>query len=293
MQKYQNLLWQIEIECEKWALKKREILDLEKNVLQSRIYENSESKYLTGFWIEEEVGNNSFMFKKGAKLFVPPLKYSVEKNSNSFLKLGKEIVFRDKDEKGDLIESVGLENFILTQGKKTGLPIYVVDNHNWVFYCWAEFLKFVENNDSCPEPFLMVHIDAHKDEGEVFLNKKFEQSDLALSKEQTVELKVSNYINAAVQTGLIQEQFLSFTESSDLINYEAKFELLKRDSQNIILNVDIDIFDPEVSLISLEEKVRLIGYFITKADLITFATSPGFIDQNLAIEIVKIFLKYI
>ena len=244
------------------------------------------------------------------------MKFStVETNNYLSLRKGDKIVFRDKDENGNLIESVGLENYILTQGEKTGLPIYIVDNHNWVFYCWAEYLRLKvplekgdlgglkhQGNQKPPSPLvkgvqmdlpLLIHIDAHKDESEAILSKKFIQNNLPSVKDQTAKLKVSNYISAAIQAGLIQPDFLSFTQSKDWLNYQNKFELLKKDSQNIILNVDLDIFDPEVSLISLEEKVELIGCFAEKVDLITFATSPGFIDQGLAIEIMSIFLKYL
>ncbi len=336
MKKYQNLLWQIEKECEKWSFEKRAEIDLKEFVEKGGFYENSRSKYLNGFWIDDNVGNNSFVFEEGKKLFVPPLLFVGDSHSCP-LRKGNKIVFRDKDEKGSLIESVGLDNFILTQGEKTGLPVYIVDNHNWAFYCWSEFVRLVplekgavsykdtgglktqgkafnslasSQTDTTQESYretlrfksetlnqrmksFLVHIDAHKDEGEYVLNKKFEQLDLTDIKQITTNLKVSNYINAATQVGLIQKQFLSFTESIDFMDYEEKFELLKKKSQNIILNVDLDIFDPEVSLISLEEKVKLIGYFASKADLITFAMSPGFIDQDLAIEVMKIFLKYV
>lgn len=305
MQKYQNLLWQIESECEKWNLEKRFDFDLEKLVLQSDLYdEKLESKNLTGFWIEENCGNNAFVFEKGNKLYVPPLKFSGENSIHSVgtilelsLRNGDKIVFRDFDENGNLIESTGLENFILTQGKKTGLPIYFVDNHNWVFYCWAEW-KLMTNyklritNCQNELPFL-IHIDAHKDEGKSVLNKNFVQSDLLSIKQQTTKLKVSNYIFAGIQAGLIQSNFISITESKDVFNYKKKFNLLKKPSQKIILNLDLDFFDSQVSLISLQEKIELIGYFAEKVDLITFATSPGFVNQDLAIAVAEVFLKYL
>jgi len=348
MQKYQNLLWRIESECEKWNPEKRFDFDLGEIIEKNAFYQNAKSKYLDGFWIEKNLGNNSFVFEKGKKLFVPALQFLESQVVRYELRVVSDknkIVFRDFDESGNLIKSIGLEKFILTQGKKTGLPIYVVDNHNWAFYCWMEFLKIINLEFKIKNgyknirqeihretlrfksktlnqylksflrglggvlankvqdfgqvrirevsPYFLVHIDAHKDEGCYFLNKNFEQLNLSEIKEITKKLKVSNYISAAIQTGLIQPKFLSITESQDFLNFEKKFKLLKTESQNIILNVDIDFFDPELSLISLEDKVRLIDYFASKADLITFATSPGFIDQELRIEIVKVFLKYL
>lgn len=292
MKSNQKLLWKIETECEKWQLKNKKNFDLKQKIIQSNLYHKDlKSKYLSGFWFEDNLGNNSFVFKKGRKIFIPPLKFSEDVNLNQ-LKKGEKIVFRDQDENKNIIEEKGLKTFLLTQGKQTGLPIYIVDNHNWVFYAWSEIKQVPLNWETgCVQSSLLVHIDAHKDEGNATLKSSFSLNNLTSVVEQTKSLKVSNYIYAAVQAGLIQKKIISLTSSKDFESYAKQLELLKQASQNIILNVDIDIFAPEVSTISLEEKVKAIGYFAKQADLITFATSPGFIDQEFAIEIVKILIK--
>jgi hypothetical protein len=55
-------------------------------------------------------------------------------------------------------------------------------------------------------------------------------------------------------------------------------------SENSILNLDLDIFAPELGHISEEKKIRIIQNMIKKVKYVTIATSPFFIDQRLAID---------
>ena len=55
-------------------------------------------------------------------------------------------------------------------------------------------------------------------------------------------------------------------------------------SENTILNIDIDIFAPELDHIPEEKKVQIIKNLLKKVKYVTIATSPYFIDQKLAIE---------
>ncbi len=50
-------------------------------------------------------------------------------------------------------------------------------------------------------------------------------------------------------------------------------------SENTVLNLDLDIFAPELDFIPEEKKIRLIRNLLQKADYVTIATSPYFIDQ--------------
>jgi hypothetical protein len=52
---------------------------------------------------------------------------------------------------------------------------------------------------------------------------------------------------------------------------------------NSILNLDLDFFAPEMDFIDEEKKISLIRYLIPQVKCITIATSPFFIDQDLAI----------
>ncbi len=50
-------------------------------------------------------------------------------------------------------------------------------------------------------------------------------------------------------------------------------------SSNSVLNLDIDIFAPELDHIPSEKKIRIIKNLIQRVKYITIATSPYFIEQ--------------
>ena len=56
---------------------------------------------------------------------------------------------------------------------------------------------------------------------------------------------------------------------------------------NIILNLDLDFFEPELDFIDYDLKKKVILDMAEKADFITVATSPFFINQELAIKVFK------
>ena len=55
-------------------------------------------------------------------------------------------------------------------------------------------------------------------------------------------------------------------------------------NKNSILNLDLDIFAPELDHIDEMKKVACIKNFLPKVSYITIATSPFFIDQTRALE---------
>lgn len=57
--------------------------------------------------------------------------------------------------------------------------------------------------------------------------------------------------------------------------------------KNALLNIDLDIFAPELDYISEEKKVTCIQNLLKQAKLVTIATSPYFIEQWTAIEKLK------
>jgi hypothetical protein len=50
-------------------------------------------------------------------------------------------------------------------------------------------------------------------------------------------------------------------------------------SENAILNIDIDIFAPELDHIPEEKKIQIIKNLLKRVKYVTIATSPYFIDQ--------------
>jgi len=50
-------------------------------------------------------------------------------------------------------------------------------------------------------------------------------------------------------------------------------------SENSVLNLDLDIFAPELDHISEGKKIQLIKHLLRKVKYVTIATSPYFIEQ--------------
>ena len=234
----------------------------ENSFFEKSIKLNFTSILRPGFWITENIGNNSFSFNTGKKIFVAPIIEGSQKD----IEIGENIVFTDLTDKKKE-SSVGLKYFVCGYSKKSKTPIFICDNHNYVLEVW-ELLK----NKKLP----LVHIDQHKD------NQIFTENEQDWRK----TTKICNYINFAQKRGWINE-VISFTESSDL----KQLSFIK--PEKCILNIDLDLFHPDCSLISLEEKLNIIYNYLPKAELITIATSPLFIDQNLAVKLAKLFWQYL
>jgi hypothetical protein len=59
------------------------------------------------------------------------------------------------------------------------------------------------------------------------------------------------------------------------------------ENNNIILNLDLDFFQPDLDFIDYELKKKVILDIAKRADIITVSTSPFFIEQELAIKVFK------
>ena len=107
---------------------------------------------------------------------------------------------------------------------------------------------------------------------------------------------VGNYIIPAQKEGII----------NDIIQVRSEYELEKYLSspppnlppikgeeskenlrKNIILNLDLDFFQPDLDCIDYEMKKQVVLDAAQKANVITIATSPFFIEQSLAIKVLK------
>lgn len=243
--------------------------------------------YQKTFYITTPVGNNAFSFEKrqNKKLFVPSL---VEISDFSEIELWNEIVFEDFDFDWNLISARWLKNFYkisiphpnpLLTWEGIQAPMYLFDNHNHAFYFWylARQEGIIWDNN------ILYHIDEHADTRipEKMISKE-DAKDLAKVFEYTnFELNVWNYIIPAQKEGIIQEVVQ--------IRSERDLELFNKDNvqENIILNLDLDFFEPNLDYIDCEMKKKVILEIARKAKLITVATSPFFIDQELALRVLR------
>lgn len=227
------------------------------------------SFYRESFYLDSQKGNNAFAWeKRGAnpKLYVP----ACIKGDFSDVQMGDEVVFVAEDENGKLEECIGLKNFVKTEWN--GVPCVVVDNHNHVLFFWYEALA---SNRLQPGAAL-VHVDQHKDMREA--PHDLESSELEEVFRFTNEVvNVGNYIRPAMEEGLIGDvHFVTgnmHLSGQDFLN-----------KNNKVLNIDLDFFVEEMEL-DFERARNYIHAHLKTAKLVTIATSPFFMDQQEAIEV--------
>lgn len=231
--------------------------------------------YNKSFYIENPVWNNAFSFDKrnNKKLFV-----TSEINWNlDYLELWTEIVFEDFDFSWKLVSFSGLKNFI--RFNYMWKEIIIFDNHNHAIYFWAEaysrWIIWKKSN--------LIHIDEHSDmrDPEIYpenlddLQEIFDYTNFILN--------VGNYIIPAQKLWLVWEIYQIRSEANI---EDFSFENLDSRVSNIV-NLDVDFFAPELDYMNYNNKIDFCREMIKKSDFITIATSPFFIDQELAIKVIK------
>ena len=240
-------------------------------------YKNSQNVwYLPNKYLSSGLGNNAFSLNKKPDrraLKITPLKVGHMDD----LRVGAEIVFQDFDENGNWVECVGLESAILCLDYP--VPIYIFDNHNHVFYAWAEALK----NGWIEKGGVLLHMDAHFDEGLPPFPIPTGMEELKQVWVYTNEvLQIATYIKPALDLGIFCE-CVKYVESS---RFSVKGSEL-RDGDSGVINLDLDLFSDEMKHISWEQKIAVLKHYLPMAKLLTIATSPHFMGQEKAIEICK------
>lgn len=164
------------------------------------------------------------------------------------VKLWSHIVFEETDENSKFHQCTGLEYIV-----KIEPNIVIVDNHDRV-------LEFR------PKGFPVLHIDQHTDMRPVWSDG----------------VNVGNFLRHALDTHFITKSTQINTEYS-LLNFDySSIEL-----SNYILDIDLDFRHPDMSIEQFDKTIQITKELIKKAKVVTIATSPYFLDQNLAIKILK------
>ncbi len=233
--------------------------------------------YNKSFFITDPVWNNAFSFKKRKhkKIFIPKiiqwnLKNACVWNKISFIEINK---------KWEEIKIKWLKNFIKT--KWNNIDVILIDNHNHAFYFWheARINWLIWNNST------LVHIDQHSDmrDPKIYISKKESYIKKNIFNYTNFVLNVWNYILPALKTWLIKK-IINITWENDIKKY-----LNLNLKWNYILNIDLDFFAPEMNYIDNNLKNDIILKFAKNAKLITIATSPFFLNQNLLNKYLQIF----
>lgn len=238
------------------------------------------------YWIQniltEKLWNNAFAWEKRYQeyggnpiLYIPALKTGIVDD----VKIGTTIVFEEVEER-KLRSCVGLENFVQIEDN-----IVVFDNHNHALYFWIDAMR----RWMLSKWFELIHIDEHSDlwdnENELDLEQAIQDIEYAWDF-TNLSCNVGNYILPAIESGLVDNMIRIENE------YQIDTYIDYVPSENSLLNLDIDIFAPELDHIPESKKIQIIRNLLSKVKYVTIATSPFFIDQWKAIQILrKIFQK--
>lgn len=261
--------------------------------------------YSKPFYITEAVWNNAFSFDKrlNKKLYIPALKEISSFDEIELQDDKEKIAFEDFWFDWILSTNYWLKNFYeITRPhpnpllKREGIEqkIFLFDNHNHAFYFWC----LARNNGLIWDRNILIHIDEHADTRDP-LEYLFKPDSLDLEKvfEYTNFWKVNvwNYIIPAIKEWIIWE-VLQIRNETNLQDYLEKcnphpnplpIKERGQEQQDIILNLDLDFFQPDLDFIDYELKKKVVLDAAKKAKLITVASSPFFIDQDLALRVFK------
>lgn len=235
--------------------------------------------YNTGFWITEKKGNNIFCFdekKQQSEIYVAKTK---KWNLND-LAIGDKSVFREKNNLGDIVLYQGLENFIECDN-------YIIfDNHNHALFFWYQAYK----NNMFKKWVKVIHIDQHTDMNE---NANILADIDTLTKQEVFDFtnyscNVGNFIQPALQSGLIWSIELVTTEYKlNHFDIEKFIQELEKEKTEYILDIDLDFWHPDMSIENIEKTFEQTRKLIKHAQYITIASSPYFLNQKYAIDILK------
>lgn len=237
--------------------------------------------YQTPSILLEQMWNNAFAWEKRTQMWGKTPSLYIPKVINGIIddvKIWNEVVFEEVE--NDILRScIGLENFVKISDK-----IVVFDNHNHALYFWMEAIR----NGIIEKWFELIHIDEHSDLWDNTHHFDYEQS--LKSPEYTwnfvnIFCNVGNYILPAIESGVIWNMIRIENE------YQIDAFIDYKTESNSVLNLDLDIFAPELDHIPENKKIQIIKNLLRQVKYVTIATSPFFIDQWKAIEMLNKILK--
>ena len=228
--------------------------------------------YSTPFRITARVGNNAFAWERrgpSPSLHVP----GIIDGTFDDVRPGTDVVFEDVDEHDALHSCTGLAHLVRTTWQ--GVPTVVMDNHNHAFYFWYEAIA----HGLLRPQATLIHIDQHKDMR--VPAELFSGASLAEAFHYTnFHLNVGNYIVPAQRAQIVAD--VLFVTSGEALNDTSFVE-----RRNTILNIDLDYFAAEMAYIPFERARAFIHGHLATASLVTIATSPFFIEQARAIDVLQ------
>lgn len=229
------------------------------------------SRFYQGMFILDPVGNNAFSYenRRQKRIYVA----SLIEGDLTYLLEGEEIVFSEVSV-GQEINKKGLKNFVYwPKGQK---DIFIFDNHSHAFFFWVYGVKVGKISKGS----VLIHVDEHSDlrEPERYFDLGAEDAiDLRAAFDYAnYEINVGNFIKPALQANIFSHVAV--------VNSQEAFE--QKYAQGIVLDIDMDIFSKEMDYIPERNKIEKIRELIGLSSFITVATSPYFMEQDRAIQLI-------
>lgn len=240
--------------------------------------------------LDQELGNNAFAWEERMRKYgvMPTLTIpSLIDGDISDMQIGQTIAF-EEIENGVIKSCQWLRHFVRmkiprNQAEKQWNPVLhaqeltIFDNHNHAIYFWLDAVR----RGIVKAWFELIHIDEHSD---LWHNEHHLDLEKALSDEEyaweftNLSCNVGNYIAPALSSGLVGKIIRIENE------YQIDEYMNTLPSKNSLLNLDLDIFAPELDHIPESKKIRIIQHLLKHVKYATIATSPYFIEQWVAIE---------
>ena len=163
--------------------------------------------------------------------------------------------------------------------------VYIFDNHNHALFFWYQ--HYLQTKKVCK----VVHIDQHSDmwENQYSLPDEVLEADCSGEVFQFVQryCNVGNFLQPALKSGLVSEVVQVITPPA--LRATSSFAELGTGSdreENYVLDMDLDFFAPEMGVSFLDCLLKL-RELMDGAECMTIATSPYFLEQGRAVEMVK------
>ena len=237
------------------------------------------------------VGNNALTFHNRKKLWSDALVRIPQLSSWVLADVRfayKDISYEYVDENGKLISSYGVEELI--QINYHGKDVFIIDNHNHAFSLWWKSY----HSGKISRWSHLIHIDQHSDfaEPEQYMEQYFSLGkDITQLTQEQIDiytneiLTIASFIKPALRMGLCASHEMVMTEYSVL-----EYDISKLDTfSSIILDIDLDFRAPEMSIQEYKKTIILVRKIISlpQVGCITIATSPTYIDQHKALEVIE------
>ena len=214
-----------------------------------------------------------------------PLRVAPIKKVNNYEPLEidyEHFAFSEKNENWEVEYFHGLKNYLRIE-KSDLPPIFIFDNHNHaiVFRYNIIYSEKINNVE-------LIHIDQHSDNREnknhLELNRRKNEIEKVF-KFWNEKCNVGNFIPPAIESGMIVNQ-VQIRSTTALQNFKIN------KNQNFILDIDLDFCLDWIDKNKINEgSVKLLKNKFDEiwkyALWITIATSPYFLNQELAIKIME------